>query len=229
MKKAFLFFVLWWALAAAFVLSVEDAAKDDSGESPKIVKKVNPVYPEKAAKLGIEGMVRIEATTNEKGDVVSARIVPSENPQPLLEKAALAAVRQWKYEPFMVNGKAKGVTFTVTMNFALKRDKKAALALTAAAERPKILKKVNPVYPEEALQKRIEGMVRIEATTDEKGDVVSARIVPSESPQPLLEEAALAALRQWKYEPFMVDGKAKEVTFTVTMNFALDKGQKQEK
>jgi TonB family protein len=53
-------------------------------------------------------------------------------------------------------------------------------------------------------------------------------VLPSENPQPLLEEAALAAIRQWKYEPFMVKGKAVAVNFTVTMNFALDKEKKQD-
>ena len=44
-------------------------------------------------------VVVIEATTDEIGDVVAAKVLPSKNPQPLLEAAALAAVRQWKYEP----------------------------------------------------------------------------------------------------------------------------------
>jgi TonB family protein len=219
MKKVFLLIVAAGVLAAGSGLPAADA----SGAKPKIVKKVNPLYPEEAVKNRIEGVVLIEATSDEKGNVVSARVLPAKNPQPLLEEAALAAVRQWQYEPFLINGKAVGVTFTVTVTFALDKDKKTV------QDHPQIVKKVSPVYPEEAFKKGIEGVVLIEATSDEKGNVVSARVLPSKNPQPLLEEAALAAVRQWKYEPFLKNGKAVGVTFTVTMNFAVNKDKKEEK
>jgi TonB family protein len=228
MKKGFLIFAALWVLAAGVFLSAEDAAQADPANRPQIIKKVNPVYPEEAVQKRIEGLVVIEATTDGQGDIVAAKVMPTKNPQPLLEAAALAAVRQWKYEPFLKDGKAVAVTFTVTMNFALHKDKEAGLASGASKEHPKILKKVNPVYPKEAAREGIEGLVVIEATTDEQGDVVAAKVIPTKNPQPLLEAAALAAVRQWKYEPFLKDGKAVAVTFTVTMNFALDKEKKKD-
>ncbi len=229
MKKALLICAALWVLTACGLLMAGDAVPADSQKRPKILKKVNPVYPEEALRQKIEGKVVIEATTDEKGNVVAAKVLPAKNPQPLLEEAALAAVKQWKYEPFLIDGKAKGMIFTVTMNFALNKEKKAALILGDSKRRPKILKKVNPVYPEEAVRQKIEGKVLIGATCDEKGDVVAAKVLPAENPQPLLEEAALAAVRQWKYEPFLVKGKPMPVHFTVTMNFALNKDKKQEK
>jgi TonB family protein len=229
MKKIFLLVTLCWVLGTGIGVTAADAAKDNASDHPKIVKKVNPVYPEEALKKGIEGVVMIEASSDEKGDVVAAKVLPAKNPQPLLEAAALAAVRQWKYEPFLVNGKATGVTFTVTLNFSMQKDKQAGLPTQASPGHPKIVKKVNPVYPEEALKKGIEGVVRVEAAIDEKGDVVKVKALPAENPQPLLEAAALAAVCQWKYEPFLVHGKATGVTFTVTMNFSLDKKEKQDR
>jgi TonB family protein len=228
MKKGLLIFAAAWVLAAGVFLSAENAAQADPANRPEIIKKVNPVYPEEAVQKRIEGLVVIEASTDEQGDVVSAKVMPSKNPQPLLEEAALAAIRQWKYKPFLNDGKAVGVTFSVTMNFALHKDKEAVLAPGASTDRPKILEKVNPVYPEEAAKQGIEGLVVIEATADEKGDVVAAKVMATKNPQPLLEEAALVAVRQWKYEPFLKDGKAVAVTFTVTMNFALSKEKKQD-
>jgi TonB family protein len=228
MKKVFLVLMAWCVLTAGISLSPAEAAPAESPDGPKIIKKVNPVYPEEAVQKRIEGLVMIEATADENGDVVDAKVMPAKNPQPLLEEAALAAVRQWKYEPFLINGKATAVTFTVTMNFALQKDKEAALASDASKDHPKLLKKVSPVYPKEAAREGIEGLVKIEATADENGDVVDAKVLPSENPRPLLEEAALAAVRQWKYEPFLKDGKAVPVTFTVTMNFALNKEKKKE-
>jgi protein TonB len=124
MKKGFLIFAALWVLAAGVFLSAEDAAQADPANRPQIIKKVNPVYPEEAVQKRIEGLVVIEATTDGQGDIVAAKVMPTKNPQPLLEAAALAAVRQWKYEPFLKDGKAVAVTFTVTMNFALDKEKK---------------------------------------------------------------------------------------------------------
>ncbi len=97
----------------------------------------------------------------------------------------------------------------------------------AKEKRPKLTKKVAPVYPPEAIEKRIEGTIVVEATTDEGGKVKALRVV--DSPDALLSEAALAALRQWEYEPFVVDGKPCPVSFTVTVTFALNKKKEPER
>jgi periplasmic protein TonB len=59
----------------------------------------------------------IEAETDIYGRVKNARILRS---LPLLDQAALDAVRQWVYEPLVVNGRPRGVLFTVTVTFKLK-------------------------------------------------------------------------------------------------------------
>jgi protein TonB len=80
-------------------------------------RRLSPVYPEEARKAGIEGIVLLEATTNEKGDVVKVQVLKS---VPQLDQAAIDALRQWKYEPYLVDGKPTGIVFTVTIRFALK-------------------------------------------------------------------------------------------------------------
>ncbi len=84
---------------------------------PKLFKKVAPIYPEIAREAHIEGPVVIEATTDIYGRVVSWKVLHS---IPLLDQAALDAVRQWIYEPLIINGKPRGVIFTVTVRFQLK-------------------------------------------------------------------------------------------------------------
>jgi TonB family protein len=78
----------------------------------------NPTYPTEATAAGIEGVVTAEITVNEQGIVTGARVL---NSNPLLDEAALRAVREWRYDPTMVNGKAVPVKMTVTVNFSLNR------------------------------------------------------------------------------------------------------------
>lgn len=85
---------------------------------------------------------------------------------------------------------------------------------------PRLVRRVEPVYPEIARQARKEGVVILEATTDVYGRVVSVRILRSE---PFLDEAAIEAVRQWVYEPMIINGRPRSVTFTVTVIFKLQK------
>lgn len=90
---------------------------------------------------------------------------------------------------------------------------------------PKLISKVNPVYPESARQKKIEGLVVIEATVSDRGDVTSVAVAKGIAGDEgkALAEAAMAAVRQWKFEPAKRDGKSVELKYKVTINFKLDK------
>jgi TonB family protein len=78
----------------------------------------NPTYPPDATAAGVEGLVQAEIVVNEQGLVTDARVL---NSNPLLDEAALKAVREWRYDPTLVNGKAVPVKMTVTVNFSLSR------------------------------------------------------------------------------------------------------------
>lgn len=217
MKRIFMIFMALWLLVVGVLLKAEDAVRIDAQKRPKIIKRVKPVYPKEAFAQGIQGVVELEATINTTGDVVGVKVLPAKAPQPLLENAAVAALRQWKYEPYLIHGKAKAVIFTVTVTFMLAEKP----PVVPAGERPKLVKMVKPVYPEEAAKQGIEGTAVIEATIDDQGNISAARVLPAENSQPLLEEAALTAVKQWKYEPYVRNGKALSVTFRVTLNFRL--------
>lgn len=84
---------------------------------PRLIKRVEPVYPELARETHTEGLVIIEARTDIYGRVADLKVLRS---VPLLEEAALEAVRQWVYEPSVINGRPRGVIFTVCVRFVLK-------------------------------------------------------------------------------------------------------------
>jgi len=85
-------------------------------KTPVKTKNVHPVYPRMALEAHIEGVVIIEATINETGQVINAKPLRS---VPLLEQAALDAVREWEFTPSMLNGVPVPVIMTVTVTFTL--------------------------------------------------------------------------------------------------------------
>ncbi|MCC7033508.1 MAG: energy transducer TonB [Acidobacteria bacterium] len=84
---------------------------------PTKVRDVPPVYPAIAQAARVQGIVILEATIGVDGVVQSARVLRS---IPLLDDAALAAVRQWRYTPTLLNGTPVPVVMTVTVNFQLR-------------------------------------------------------------------------------------------------------------
>jgi len=85
---------------------------------PRLIKKVNPVYPEEARKAEVQGIVILSVRTDTYGRVED--ILVRKSAGPLLDQAAIDAIRQWIYEPMLVNGKPNPVIFTVTVHFKLK-------------------------------------------------------------------------------------------------------------
>jgi len=85
---------------------------------PKLLRRVEPDYPLAAREAHIEGVVILEATTDIYGRVQSLKVLRS---VPLLDQAAIKAVSQWLYEPMVINGRPRSVTFIVTITFRLQK------------------------------------------------------------------------------------------------------------
>ena len=83
---------------------------------PKKTRDVKPSYPQIAQSARVSGVVIIEATIGPNGKVQNARVLRS---IPLLDQAALDAVKQWEYTPTLLNGVPVPVIMTVTVNFTL--------------------------------------------------------------------------------------------------------------
>jgi TonB family protein len=193
-------------------------------QKPRLLKTVQPQYPKDALKAHIQGKVVIEATTDTQGQVVDAVVI--EGPQEL-RAAALDAVKQWQYEPILIDGKPRPLRFTVVVKFNLDRKEEEQEPINlSSAQKPKLIKKVEPQFPPEALKAHAEGIVVMEAIIDPKGAVKDVKVVEGHD---LLNAAAVEALKQWQYEPYLVDGAAKTVKFTVVMKFKLTEEKKDAK
>jgi protein TonB len=87
-------------------------------QEAKILSRVPPVYPQLARQARVAGTVRVEASIGKDGKVKSVRAISG---PPLLKRAAEDAVRQWKYQPGMLNGVPTEVTTQVDVGFTLQR------------------------------------------------------------------------------------------------------------
>jgi protein TonB len=81
-----------------------------------IVKKVQPVYPPQARQMHLEGTVELQANIAESGSISSVKQLSGDR---VLGRAAMDAVRQWKYKPYYLNGQPVEVETQITVNFKL--------------------------------------------------------------------------------------------------------------
>jgi periplasmic protein TonB len=83
-----------------------------------LVKEVQPTYPASALDLRIEGAVELVATVSKNGDVSAVKTVSGD---PQLAHAAVTAVKQWKYKPYLLNGEPVEIQTQVTVKFKAPR------------------------------------------------------------------------------------------------------------
>lgn len=79
-----------------------------------LIHKVQPIYPPQALPMRLEGPVVLEATITEEGNVQDLSVVSG---NPTLARAALDAVRQWQYRPYLLNGKPVRMPTQITVTF----------------------------------------------------------------------------------------------------------------
>jgi TonB family protein len=201
------------ALLAAGLLSAWVGAADDgvleAGRDvppPATRKVVEPTYPPEAAAAGVGGIVIVEIIIDEEGNVASARTLRS---VPGLDKAALAAVRQWKYEATRVDGQPVRVRQVVPITFSRRLP-----PMLRQQGIPELRQGATPamVQPE-----GVGGVVPIEATVevtlapDGSVDSVDRRGVTN----PWTDSLA-AAVREWRFAPGNADER---IAFRVVAKF----------
>jgi TonB family C-terminal domain len=115
------------ALSVLVVLAAFAAAQDNpspkphlrvsSGVAEGLIKhKVNPKYPREAREQGIEGDVILRATIDTKGNITNLKVSQGD---PILAAAAIDAVKDWKYRPYVLNGEPVDVDTTIKIQFHL--------------------------------------------------------------------------------------------------------------
>jgi periplasmic protein TonB len=84
-----------------------------------------------------------------------------------------------------------------------------------------LIKRIQPAYPPLARQARIQGTVLLQAEISKTGDIQNLRLI---SGHPMLAPAAIEAVKQWKYRPYILNGEPVDVETQITVNFTLSGG-----
>jgi protein TonB len=84
---------------------------------PQLVHRVEPFYPPIAVQAHLQGVVILEAIVERDGTVAEVKVLRSVNP--LLDREAVLAVKQWRYSPLVLNGVRERFILTVTLSFNL--------------------------------------------------------------------------------------------------------------
>lgn len=85
-------------------------------QAPKLIRNVQPVYPPLARQTRTQGEVLLDCVIDAEGNVTQMKLISG---HPLLVGAAMQAVRQWKYQPTLLNGTPVAVKMMVHVNFSL--------------------------------------------------------------------------------------------------------------
>jgi TonB family protein len=94
------------------------------------------------------------------------------------------------------------------------------LNISQGVSRGLLIKKVQPVYPRNALAMRVEGSIDLMATISKTGDITHVKVLSGDSQ---LTKAATDAVKQWKYKPYLLNGEPVEIQTEITINFKLPK------
>jgi TonB family protein len=191
------------------------------------VKTQKPPYPDEAREQKLQGQVVVKVLVSETGDVESVEVVSGD---PILAKSAVEAVKKWTFKPLIKNGKPAKVSSKLTFDFAFSENinnEKVPTNLAVTGKRVRIaagvtsgllIHKVLPVYPPEVRRARIQGTVILRAIIDKEGKIANLHVIsgPEE-----LAPAAMGAVQQWRYKPYLLLGEPVEVDTEIAVNFQL--------
>ena len=185
-------------------------AAADLTPAPAPVSKVDPVYPPLARQARISGIVKLSVIIGPDGHVSKIEVISG---HPLLIQSTLEAVKQWVFpgtssaEPMLLV-----VPFQLDGSDAPPPQPQAQTAPTrvrvgAKVQEAKLINKVDPIYPEQARANGIEGDVELDITIDPDGHVEAVQVRDG---HPLLATAAADAVRQYTYQPTLLNGNSSD-------------------
>jgi protein TonB len=151
-------------------------------------------------------------------------------------KASSASLRQWRFDPpagapavvrvpiyFDVAGRRTTLGSVRPMSgypsHVIALPPSDVLKVGGAVKAPKKLVNVPPRYPDDALQAKVQGEVVLDLVVDAQGVPTEVQVSKG---VPMLDAAAIEAVRQWRYEPTLLNGVPVPVAMTVTVTFSLD-------
>jgi TonB family protein len=221
----------------------------DSVMTGQLVTKVAPVYSPLARQARIQGVVVLKAVISKSGDVESMQLISGHPMLAPSAIEAVKQWKYKPYllngEPVEVetnvtvnftladNPPSGGSTGNITVgpqggvvsgivSSALGDQSHPAVPqrvrVSSGVAQGLLATKVAPEYPADAKEARIQGVVVLKVIIDKEGNVENIQLI---SGHPMLAPAAIEAVKQWKYKPYLLNGAPLEVDTQVQVNFTL--------
>jgi len=213
--------IFFWALTTCALQDAKPATtpvKITATEATQLLlQSAEAVYPEGPEDL--KGFVAVDLRIDTEGNVADVTVSVGE---PELAAAAVAAFKQYKFKPYMADGRPVECLISATTTF---QGRAAGAKLSLQPMKLRVsqgvldgnkIQDVQPIYPQEAIAARIQGDVVLRATLGTNGEVTNLTVV---SGHPLLVQAAMDAVHLWKYKPYLLNGNPAEVDTVITVKF----------
>lgn len=208
-------------------------------QSLNILQTVNPVFPYHLKEVGVlNGEARVAINTDATGKLLEWLVVGYTRPE--FADAAVVAIKQWKFEPARLRGEPVGTTVELLFSYEAKGVVVSTLNPIDTVEarisqiigehytyQPRFLREldriptpvvtVRPQYSSEMANKGVKGKVTVDFYIDETGTVRMPAVSVKDDSE--LTALAVAALRQWKFEPPTRNGHPVLVKASQVFNF----------
>jgi TonB family protein len=201
--------------------SLQRVQSSEQAAMQYLISVVEPRYPDD---VHVSGKVVLRIVIDKEGNVIEANLVSG---HPMLVGATIDAVKQWKFYPYKLEkGEPVEVETIATVYFLTDPPRVVTprpqtlrrLRISMAVADGLSLRKVEPVYPTEAKRKQIQGDVILMVVVDKQGTVTGTKVI---SGDPVLAEAAVDAVKQWKYKPYTLNGEPVEFQTSIKIQFHL--------
>ena len=233
--------------AATEALQPQSPAKLAPQNNSAVTESIAPANPAQDSPAGStpslsnavvrSGVDKNGASTSRKNPPVTVAALQPADPEPQPKKSSLGEVRL--ATPTVTRKENSNVNGDDDAGKALEEDQpetggdglgaglgmgkqpaepKAPVAVGGNVVPAKLVSSVPPIYPTLARNQHISGNVQVDALIDATGHVTTMKVISGPT---LLHQAAMDALKQWKYEPAALDGKAVSMHLTVTIQFRM--------
>ncbi len=189
-------------------------------------------YPEEAWKAKVSDNVVVRVIINPQGTIDDVTVISGPE---ILRESWIEAYRQWTFKPYVVDGRAIYVAATMSTHVSHGAPPQDDIpSQIAAAEKGvpvgtrdnpakvssgvlmgNLEHRVTPIFPAAAKQDHVNGMVVMKALIDDQGNVTELSII---SGPKVLQQPYMDAVRQWKYKPYLLNGKPAFVVTTISIH-----------
>lgn len=203
--------------------------------APKVANTPSPTYPEELTDSGLSGTAEVDIVVKADGSVANAELAMATHRA--FGRAAMAAVKTWRFEPATQDGVAVDQKVAVPFRFAAppdqiinavaKRKVFVALPETALTEKEfptkklKVKKPARPIYPRALAGSDVTEKVQVKFVVAPDGTTLNPEVVGAKHKE--FEFPALQAVAMMSYEPPLKDGKPVYVEATTSLEFENDR------